>query len=192
MKKQKIFVIGSNKTGTTSLTKSFKTLGYNVCPEHLIFNPKSKYLIGFFNENYEELFKLVSIYDAFQDRPWNHIDFYQKLDAQFPNSKFILTIRDTDNWVESYKRWSKKINLQQLWFYREVSKVCYGIDDFLSDTSLMKKKYEERNLQIIDYFNNNDNFLIMDLEKGDGWEKLCHFTNDKIPDIPFPHENKTK
>jgi hypothetical protein len=29
----KIFCIGSNKTGTTSLTKSLQILGYSVCPE---------------------------------------------------------------------------------------------------------------------------------------------------------------
>jgi hypothetical protein len=29
-------------------------------------------------------------------------------------------------------------------------------------------------------------------DDGDGWEKLCKFLNKPIPDMEFPHENKSK
>jgi hypothetical protein len=98
----KIFCIGSNKTGTTSLTKSLELLGYSVCPENIMFSQNSKYFIEQSIGSYESLFNLVLKYDAFEDRPWNHSDFYKILDKKFDKSKFILT----DN-EDAYK-WFKK------------------------------------------------------------------------------------
>ena len=192
MKKQKVFIIGSNKTGTTSLTEAFKILGYKVCPEHIIYEFNSQYLIESSKENYNPLFDLVHKYDVFEDRPWNHTNFYEVLNEKFENSKFILTIRETENWINSYLRWSDKIALRQQWFYPIVSKVCYGNDDFLSDVGNMKSKFESRNKEIIDYFKNNSNFLIMNLEENHGWQELCNFLNEEIPQIKFPNLNKTK
>lgn len=188
----KIFCIGSNKTGTTTLTKSLQILGYFVCPENLMFNSGSKHFYNQSIGNYEKLFKLVNIYDAFEDRPWNHSDFYKSLDENFPESKFILTVRNTDNWIDSYKRWSKKINLSNKWFYSLVSNVCYGVDDFLNNEDIMRLKYEQRNEEIIKYFKNTDKLLILDFEKSQGWDELCNFLNKSIPNKPFPHLNKTK
>lgn len=188
----KIFCIGSNKTGTTSLDSALRSLGYNVCPEKIMFMMGSKYFENQKDGNYESIFELVGKYDAFEDRPWNHTDFYKHLDKKFPNSKFILTIRDVNNWIESYHRWETKINLRSQWFYNLVSNYCYGIDDFLSDENLMRQKYIERNNQIIEYFRNSNNLLILDLEKNDGWEKLCSFLNKSVPEKSFPHLNKTK
>lgn len=56
----------------------------------------------------------------------------------------------------------------------------------------LPKIYEKRNSDIIEFFSNTQNLLIMDLEKGDSWEKLCTFLNHDIPNEPFPHLNKTK
>lgn len=188
----KIFCIGSNKTGTTSLTKSLELLGYSVCPENIMFSQNSKYFIEQSIGSYESLFNLVLKYDAFEDRPWNHSDFYKILDKKFDKSKFILTVRDTNNWIESYKRWSKKIGLKNKWFYQLVSQVCYNVDDFLSDEENMRNKFEERNQQVIDYFKNTDKLLVIDFEKNQEWDILCEFLNKPIPSQNFPHLNRTK
>jgi len=192
MVKEKIFVIGANKTGTTSMTKALNILGYNLCPEDIMFTKNSKYLTEALKNNYTPLFELVKKYDAFEDRPWNHTDFYKTLNEKFPSLKFIMTIRDTKNWIDSYLRWNKKIKLRDHWIYPLVSKVCYGNEDFLSDLENMEKKYEDRNKEIIEYFKDSNNLLIIDLEKNEGWEKLCNFLNIKVPNKEFPHENKTK
>jgi len=188
----KIFCIGSNKTGTTSLTKSLQILGYSVCPEYLMFNQNSKYFYNQSIGNYSQLFRLVDIYDAFEDRPWNHSDFYKKLDENFKNSKFILTIRNTDNWINSYRRWSKKINLKGGWFYPLVSNICYGVDDFLNNEDIMRMKYEQRNQEIINYFKDTNKLLILDFEESQNWDNLCDFLKKPIPSQNFPHLNKTK
>ena len=188
----KIFCIGSNKTGTTSLTKVLKILGYSVCPEEIVFYPFSKYFYDHQKGNFDSLFELVEKYDSFEDRPWNHIDFYKILDVKYPDSKFILTIRNTENWINSYRRWSDKIKLRDMWFYTLVSQVCYGNNDFLSDEDNMRKKYEERNQEIIDYFKESDKLLILDFENESDWKPICNFLNKPIPSSEFPHLNTTK
>ena len=65
MVKEKIFVIGANKTGTTSMTKALNILGYNLCPENIIFTKNSKYLIESLKNNYEPLFELVEKFSDF-------------------------------------------------------------------------------------------------------------------------------
>jgi hypothetical protein len=187
--KNKIFIIGSNKTGTTSLTEALKILKFNVCPEYC-YSPNSQILKNFQLGNYEKLFYLVNNYDVFEDRPWNHTDFYKLLDSKYPNSKFILTIRDTDKWVNSVKRWGNRVGLVNPDFYTIISQTCYGVDDYLSDEQIFKTKYEERNSEIINYFKGKDNLLIIDVEKDNGWELLCNFLSVSTPNKPFPHLNK--
>jgi len=187
----KIFVIGSNKTGTTSLSTALNMLGFSVCPEYC-YEPNSSILKNFQISNYNELFTHIKYFDAFQDRPWNHTDFYKILNEKYPDSKIILTIRDVDKWVTSVKKWGNKIGLINPKFYKIVSQTCYGVDDYLSNEIILKEKYLERNNEILNYFKNKDNLLVINVEKNDGWNILCPFLDCTIPDKLFPHLNKNK
>lgn len=183
----KVFCIGSNKTGTTSLKSALIRLGFNVASEQKSYS----YISKVENKQYKEIFDLVNQYDAFEDRPWNHTDFYKILDKQFEDSKFILTIRNVDLWWESYLRWNEKVKLTKQIYYPLISKICYNVDSFLDYPDQSKKMYLERNQNVINYFMNKTNLLIMDISKTTNYDELCVFLNKKkIPD-PFPHHNKT-
>lgn len=188
----KVFVIGANKTGTTSLTLALQELGYAVAPENLVFAKGSGVLEEFHAGVYDKVYDIINRFDAFEDRPYNHTDFYKRLDKKFPDSKFILSLRDTQNWIESYRRWNEKINLKTQWFYKIISQTCYGVDDFLANEEVMRKKYEQRNQAIKAYFSKTGKLLLMDIEAGEGYDKLCSFLNKPVPDKPFPHLNRTK
>ena len=54
----------------------------------------------------------------------------------------------------------------------------------------MRNVYKKRNDEVIRYFRNKNNLLILDLEKGDGWNKLCPFLNLNVLKTKFPHANK--
>jgi hypothetical protein len=189
--KSKVFVIGANKTGTTTLKDALNTLGYNFCPESIWYGNDK--MINFFSErNLEPFFHLVKKYDAFEDRPWNYQNFYKILNNNFPGSKFILTIREPNTWIDSVRRFSEKIGVKNFPWYQKNSRIFYGVDDFLSlPNNTLIELYNQRNIEIIYYFKDKNNFLIMDLEKGDGWHKLCNFLNCPIVDKPFPHSNKS-
>lgn len=96
----KVFGIGLNKTGTTSLGACLERLGYRTkgCSKKLT---RGLLLDG----NYEDTNYTVENYDAFQDWPWPLI--YQYLDKNWPGSKFVLTLRkDPEKWLKSLKRHS--------------------------------------------------------------------------------------
>jgi hypothetical protein len=186
----KIFCIGTNKTGTTSLKSALANLNFKICPINPMFARETNLLILHFQKQYERFFNIVKNHDAFHDRPWNHLDFYKILDKKFPNSKFILTVRNSKNWVASYKKFAKIINLKKQWFYKLVSRKLYNHDDFLADEENMIQKFEFRNQQVIDYFQNKNNLLIMNIEKGHGYELLCPFLGKPTIMNKFPHDRK--
>ena len=79
----KIFGVGLTRTGTQSLAKAFNLLGYR-----FIHQPLENVL---FAGRYQGACDVVVAIH------------YKKLDRKFPNSKFILTIRNKDDWLESMK-----------------------------------------------------------------------------------------
>lgn len=48
--------------------------------------------------------KLCDKYDAFQDLPFSQGVIYAILDSMYPESKFILTVRDSNEWFDSLVR----------------------------------------------------------------------------------------
>ncbi len=165
----KIFCIGNPKTGTRSLHKALKILGYQV---PLFFEIPTYWKYG--ERHYIECIK-KSGYDAFADFPIGHKELYKKIDASFPGCKFIVTVRDHDSFVKSYSHYFQALP---------------NIRDHLSDRI---NELEKRNDEILQYFKNRtSNLLIMNIIDGDGWDVLCRFLNKQIPDRVFPHKNKGK
>lgn len=80
----KVFAVGFNKTGTTSLDALFKSLG--LTPYH-----------GVKWRTCDDL-ELLHSYDCFSDGIPKDLPY---LDRMFPNSKFILQVRDLDTWIYS-------------------------------------------------------------------------------------------
>jgi hypothetical protein len=95
-KRPKIFGVGFHKTGTSSLGAAFQQLGYRVAGQNVAMDPD----IG--RHAAEIVFGMVPLYDAFRDNPWPL--FYRELDARYPGSKFILTIRPSSEWFASVVR----------------------------------------------------------------------------------------
>jgi hypothetical protein len=96
--KPKVFCIGMNKTGTTTMTKVFKKLNYRVAPQI-----KQEINIGDIKikNNHQRIKKFCWKYNFFQDLPFSQGDIYQSIDKIYPKSKFILTIRDPNKWFDS-------------------------------------------------------------------------------------------
>lgn len=84
MKKKKVFAVGFNKSGTMSLHVLFESLG----------------LPSYHGEQWRgcDDIKLLHSYDCFSDGIPKDL---AKLDRMFPDSKFILQVRELDSWVYS-------------------------------------------------------------------------------------------
>lgn len=160
----KVFCVGFWKTGTTSIYKALSILGYRA--GRLIRVGKEP------KEGWIPYIKRCN-YDAFTDDPMSFI--YKDLDKAFPNSKFILTIRDRDSFAKSYVNYFEGT---------EFEKIPEEVDEIL-------EKYDKHNQDVKDYFKDRpDKLLVMNVIGGDGWKKLCSFLDKPIPKKPFPHKNK--
>lgn len=175
---EKIFGIGFHKTGTKTLKKALEILGYDVTGPNGVNDAN----IG--EDLYSLIDELVPKYDAFQDNPWPVV--YRYLDERYPGSRFILTMRDSDDWVASVVRY----------FGRKTTpmrKMIYGAGSPVGYEALYQKRFEEHNKEVLAYFSDKpERLLVLNFFEHDGWEKLCRFLGKEIPDVPFPHENRSR
>lgn len=104
--KRKVFVIGFNKTGTTTLENELKEFDYIVGHQRTaerLFDDVSQ-------NKYETLIEYCKTAEAFQDIPFSMPEVYKVLDRAFPNSLFILTVRvSPDQWFQSLLKFHSKI-----------------------------------------------------------------------------------
>ena len=95
--KKMIFGIGLSRTGTSSLNSALNELG--IKSKHFLYFPVSTSIpYPYFSLN---------VYSGALDTPI--AANFKKLDKMYPNSKFILTIRDIDSWLESCKKFFTQI-----------------------------------------------------------------------------------
>ena len=94
----KCFGIGANKTGTTSLNTICKGL-YGMRSDQMLGEACIDEVL---NGNYSTLKQHLNNHDFHQDLPASLNHYYIALDILFPNSKFILTLRDSNSWFKSF------------------------------------------------------------------------------------------
>ena len=175
----KVIGLGFQKTGTSSLREALKILGYKVK------DTSQRALIPILKGNDKKIKRILKNFSAFEDTPWYMI--YEKLDVWYPNSKFILTIRDEEDWYKSISRHIGDLkNPMHEWIY--------GLGKGLPKDNKKNtiEVYKNHNKNVIEYFKDRPNdLLIIDFSKNEGWNEICEFLGINIPDSSFPHANKT-
>jgi hypothetical protein len=173
----KIFGIGFHKTGTKSLAQSLTLLGYSVTGPNEVRNP------NFASEVWQTLPRIVRAFDAFQDNPWPIV--YRELDRRYCGSKFILTVRQTDQWIRSVcGHFGTNSTPMREWIYGS------GKGAPIGNERLYVERYERHNHEVLEYFRNRpQDLLVLRLTDGEGWEKLCPFLSKPVPPVALPHAN---
>lgn len=183
--KNKVFCIGLNKTGTTSLGNAAEQLGY----KRLGWNAKisTKLVLRWHESKFQPFVKVIDSYDAFEDLPWPLV--FKEIEKKVENAKFILTTRsDEQVWLKSIQ---KHIKRGSGWVGHYL---VYGSYDPFKDHEMYLQKYRDHNNEVRQYFADKPGKLIeMCFENSDGWDKLCGFLDiDDVPTTPFPHANSSK
>ncbi len=184
--RNKVFCVGLPKTGTSTLGKCFKELGY----KHKSFD--SSLTVRVRRGDLDSAFSEARRYEAFEDWPWFLI--YENLAERFPHAKFILTYRKSaEAYAHSLWRFRKRKGVyeddfQEPWWWREVvqsSPKRWDIDELCN-------YYIKHNRKVEEFFSKSpNNFISVCWENGDGWSKICQFLDKKVPDKKFPHLNRT-
>ena len=205
--KGKIFCIGANKTGTTSLKQAFINLGFTVGDQRTAELMLRSYIQG----DYSGLIEYCQTAQVFQDIPFSWPEVYKELDAAFPGSKFILSVRDSPEvWFQSLVSFHARLfgrgqtpsadDLRQAeyvwkgWMWEVVSaKGFRDPENAPFDPEERMRIYTQHNEDVRTFFKHRpEDLLDINLKAPDAWEKFCAFIG--IPAKPgrFPWENKTE
>ena len=201
----KIFCVGQNKTGTTSIAEALSELGYTVGDQ-----PAAELLIDDWSRrDFRSIVSYCESADAFQDIPFSLDYTYQAVDSAYPGSRFILTVRDSsDHWYESAVRFHTKMigknriptaaDLKEFayrrpgWLWEVMQLVYADPEDSLYDRDRLIRRHEEYNRRVIDYFRHRPNdFLVLNLSDPDSMKQLCAFLGKQYDSRVMPHLNRT-
>lgn len=204
--KTKYFCIGFNKTGTTSLEKAFKDLGFIVGDQ-----VQAEFLLEHcLNEDYSSLIEFCKTAEVYQDIPFSLSNTYKIVDKAFPKSKFILTIRDdSEQWYNSITNFHSKFfgkgkipswddlknanYVYKGWIYKYITGQ-YNLteDDPSYDKEKLIAQYDKHNKEVIDYFENrNKDLLVINLSDDNAFIKFTEFIGVETKAGSFPWVNKT-
>lgn len=204
--RKKIFGIGYNKTGTTSLNQAMVDLGFVVGNQRqgeILFDDWLK-------RDFRKLISFCRTAQFFQDAPFSYPYTFVAMDQAFPGSKFILTIRDNpEQWYNSLikfhgKLWGngnvppsaedlKNANYLYKGFPYYSKKKRFKVDDTdLYNKDILISDYLRHNENVVDYFGDRPNdLLVINIAEKDSYQKFLEFLNVESNVSDFPWENKT-
>jgi hypothetical protein len=159
--------IGLGRTGTTTLCEAFRILGYS----NVIHNPQ---------------FEALATMDAGADN--GVVIFYKYLDYKYPGSKFILTVRDLDSWLESIEYIFRKAPVLSIDEDIPIMRRMTIYESVVFERETFVAAFERHHRDVKRYFSARpDDLLEMNIIAGDGWNKLCPFLDAPFPSVPFPY-----
>ena len=178
----KIFGIGLNKTGTSSLHQALELLGY-----------RSLHFGGL--EAHERVLRAIDerkpMLQHFDPEPDAVSDviaviyYFYLADRQYPGSKFILTLRDMEEWLDSRRRHVER---------NQQSKEAGEYDGaFLTvDLDTWAEEYRRHEAVVRTYFAGRPADLLAFRPADGDWEPLCAFLGRPVPELPFPWANRDR
>lgn len=143
--------------------------------------------------------------DAFQDIPFSLPYTFQALDAAFPASKFILTVRaSADEWYRSLIRFhTQLLGLRDVptehdlrtyayrspgWMLRVMQVVFGGESDSLYDPARLKGVYMRHNQSVREYFRFRPGDLLeLRVDDSNAMAELCAFLGRPYNGQAMPH-----
>ena len=203
--KNKVFCIGRNKTGTTSLEKALRELGFKMGDQS-----RAEWLLPYYRErNFSPIIDFCRTADAFQDAPFSYPYTFIALYQAFPDAKFILSVRNTDEeWYQSVLRFQSKnigkngalptaedlknATYRYKGFMWEMFQALYQTpenDPYNKETLIAH--YNFHNQMARDFFRDKPNFLEINVSEEGTYQKLCGFLNVRPVRQEFPWENKS-
>ena len=207
--RQKVFCVGRNKTGTTTMTTVLTDYGFHMGPQR-----EAELFVHDHQWNMQPSFwDWVDTHEAFQDIPFSNTWFLPELYARYPDALYILTVRDPEDWFESLTKFHSRISGLQndaeraklicglrkstyvapgFRYYGHLKQFGITLDDQLYDRDKYIQNYEYHNALVrrtipaeqlleIEIAKHNDTFLI------------CQFLGMLTPSLmkrPMPWMNR--
>lgn len=190
--KLRVFQIGFNKCGTRSLFHLFKDSGVpsvhydggKIANSMFRHHKNNRPLIDL---RYKNIVFFSDMENVLIDKPiYVSLNLYKKLDKQYPNSKFILNIRDKKNWLKS-----RSVHKEGEYLKENAKKNGVSEEEMIQ---IWSQEWDEHIKNVLLYFQNKPNkLLVFNIEKNK-IDKLIHFFRPylKLNKSKYQHYGKTK
>lgn len=201
-----VIVAGMSRTGTESLKRALEilyddtALAYHMTevlnhPKHLEF--WSDLVFDQLAPENADWHGIFAGYIATTDLPSAY--YFDSIAAAFPNAKVILSLREENEWFDSYCRLlgaSHRFRflrflppLDRFWpLGSRLHELIFG--DAFAEPSSFKQKviaaYQQHNQRVRQTIAPE---RLLEFEVQQGWNPLCEFLGVAVPDVPFPHLN---
>ena len=169
----KVYGLGLSRTGTTTLNNVLVEMGYNVVHYP---NPQDLY-----NDNIDGATD-ISV-----------IPFYKQLDTTYPGSKFILTLRDKQQWLDSIVPYlERKKKWSQSGWQVQIREMIYGsaFPNREQASNAWDRYHEDVRKHF--YLRPHDLLEINLTDNSSNPKQLAQFLNCRTTLTEWPHYNKLK
>lgn len=202
----KVFVVGRNKTGTTTLATVLRGMGYRVGDQA---EAELLHHHHYFDGNFGPIRKYCRTAEAFQDVPFSARGMVPALDAAFPGSKFILTVRGSaEEWYSSLTRFHGRLfgtdgapptgdelraaTYRTPGFMANLMRYYGTSDDDPYERDILIADYLAHNEAVRNYFAARSTQLLeVDVSHPDALSRLESFLERSSGLAKMPHENRT-
>lgn len=218
--KDKVIVLSYGRNGTLGLYKAFQILGYN--PYHLVTCfTQGERDVRIIREGMEaRMDGTGKPYGREEFDRWFPDNaaildvcafFPEELVSAYPDAKFILTHRDPQAWLRSVNNTfvplgdaMRRFPMRQMAlidpFTRQFKRLSQMFERYM--WGQVRKAGERRDNEAVRAYEEHnalvrrivppDQLLVVKLEDGLGWEQICPFLGEDIPDVPYPRANDPK
>jgi hypothetical protein len=129
-------------------------------------------ILGFKTVHYPHTLEMIDAFDAATEVRFP----YEELESRFPGAMYIYTRRNQRSWLASCKNHKA--------YYRQ------GWNPFWQCESEWERIYEQKEESLSFFKSCPERLLVLDVCRGEGWEKLCPFLKISEPAELFPNTNK--
>jgi hypothetical protein len=119
---------------------------------------------------------------------------FEGLDAAYPGSKFVLTVREKESWLDSCERFFRGLDPvllanpdnPRVVYVQAIHRKIYGTPTF--DREQFSRAHDEYQESVRRHFRDRPgDLLTIDVCTGEGWEPLCEFLALPHPATQFPY-----
>lgn len=200
---------GLGRTGTASLKKALEILGYDPT-YHMFENLKQKHNVFWIQAFDGEEVDFNDVFCVGETRykatcDWPSSVFWEEQLRQYPQAKVILTKRNSEKWYQSCVETIFAMNPSSPFsalgtkIHSWLGLRAYRMADL--QYRMMQRTFQnifakDHMIHCFEKYNEDviarcppEKLLVFEVSQG--WEPLCKFLQQPIPDVPFPHVNDT-
>ena len=195
----KIIGAGFGRTGTLSLKAALEQLGYYKCHHMLEVMPNDSQLDAWHAFSQGETPDWDAVFEGFQasvDFPSSA--YWRELAEHYPDAKIILTTRSFESWYDSASETIYPVSSNMPgWMLiipkvRKIKEMTYGtiwdriFGGMFEDKDATRQVFEQHEADVKAAFS-DDRLLVF--HPKEGWEPLCAFLGQPVPETAFPNVN---